>query len=281
MVNMDMFELPIHKLIFENITDIYLEQQPINLITVYKSIQQNKSLNKRDAAIELSNIHSMFTAQDKLELESAIIMLTAESIRHEHIDLGKKIVDISESETYDPKKALDLIQSHISDNKFKALLNKKEFTNKDLLDELDKRMAEASIHDGISGIQTGYYFIISNSNVGKGVTSLNSSGSVVGVGTSFIDGVYNVYSVSVAQTSVVGLGVTFVAKVTVRVSGYNGLNGIGYSGYYGNYSWGRIVLESRSKSNSYTSYSTNGYPGISTGTLITRTRPLKYANYTS
>jgi hypothetical protein len=133
----------------------------------------------------------------------------------------------------------------------------------------------------ISGIQTGYYFIVSNSNVGKGITSLNSSGSVVGVGTSFIDGVYNVYSVSVAQTSVVGLGVTYVAKVTVRVSGYNGLSGIGYSGYYGNYSWGRIILESRSKSNSYTSYSTNGYSGISTGTLITRTRPLKYRDYTS
>ena len=155
-VNLDMFELPVHRLIFENITAIYLDQQPINLITVFKNIQQSKSLNNREATIELSNIHSMFTSQEKFELESAILMLTAESIRHEHIDLGKKIIDISESESYDPKKALDLIQSHISDNKFKALLNKKEFTNEDLLNELDKRMNEAVNHDGISGIQTGY-----------------------------------------------------------------------------------------------------------------------------
>lgn len=155
-VILDMFELPMHKVIFENILKLYLDQSPINLISVYKCIQQDKSIYSKDAIVEVSNIHSMFRAQEKLELESAIINLTAESIRHEHIDLGNKILEISNSDGYDPKKALDVIQSHISDNKFKSLLNKKEFTNEDLLLELDKRMADASTHQGISGIETGY-----------------------------------------------------------------------------------------------------------------------------
>jgi len=133
----------------------------------------------------------------------------------------------------------------------------------------------------LSGIQTGYYFVISDSNVGKGLTALNSSGSVIGVGRSFIDGVYQVASVSVATTNVVGQGVTYVARVTVSVSSYNGLTGLGNSGYYGNYSWGKIMLKYRSKETSYNSYTTNGYSGISTGTIVHRSVPLKYLNYTS
>ena len=131
----------------------------------------------------------------------------------------------------------------------------------------------------ISGIQTGYYFVISNSNIGNGVTSINSYGSIVGSGTSFLDGVYEVSSVSIAQTSAVGFGVTYVAKVTVSVTNYNGLSGIGYSNNYGNFSWGKILLRSRSKQNSYNAYPNNGYSGISTGTIIFRTTPLKYDNY--
>jgi len=131
----------------------------------------------------------------------------------------------------------------------------------------------------ISGIQTGYYFIINNSNVGRGLTSLNSLGSTVGVGSTFLDNVYQVASVSIAQTSAIGFGVTYVAKVTVSVSSYNGLTGIGFSNFYGEYSWGRVILGSRSKDNSYNAYTSNGYTGISTGTILKRTNPLKYLNY--
>jgi len=113
----------------------------------------------------------------------------------------------------------------------------------------------------ISGIQTNYYFVVSNSNVGNGVTSLDSLRKIVGSGKSFLDGVYQVSSVSIAQTSVVGLGITYVAKVIV------------------NFSWGRIKLKSRTKSESYNAYTNSGYSGISTGTLVTRTTPLKYFNY--
>ena len=131
----------------------------------------------------------------------------------------------------------------------------------------------------VSGIQTGYYFVINNYNVVKGLTSLNSLGATVGVGSTFLDNVYQVASVSIAQTSVTGLGVTYVAKVTVSVSAYNGLTGIGFSNFYGEYSWGRVILGSRTKDNSYDAYTSNGYTGIVTGTILKRTNPLKYLNY--
>ena len=133
----------------------------------------------------------------------------------------------------------------------------------------------------ISGIVTGYYFVVHNSNVGNGVTSLDSNGSTIGIGTTFLDNVYQAVAVSIAQTSVIGLGVTYVAKVTVSLTSYNELSGIGFSNFYGEYSWGRITLGSRKKESSYNAYTYNGYVGISTGTMIRRSSPLKYLNYIS
>lgn len=132
---------------------------------------------------------------------------------------------------------------------------------------------------GISGIQTGYYFVVSKSNVGKGLTSLNSSGGVVGVGTTFIDNIYQVAAVSIAQTAVPGVGITNVAKVTVSLSGYNGLTGLGFSSFYGEYSWGRISTPIRPMSEQFTTYANTG--GISTSPTVQRYNKLKYIGYST
>jgi len=129
----------------------------------------------------------------------------------------------------------------------------------------------------VSGIQTGYYFVVSNSNIGNGVTSLSGNG-VVGSGNSFLDNIYEVSSVSIAQTHAVSIGQTFVAKVTVSVESYNGLTGLGHSEVFGEYSWGRIQLNNRSKNKVFTSYN-NGLLGISTSPIVERTTPLKSTDY--
>ena len=130
---------------------------------------------------------------------------------------------------------------------------------------------------GVSGIQTGYYFVVNKSNVGKGLTSLNSSGGVVGVGTTFIDNIYRVAAVSIAQTAVAGVGITYVAQVTVSVSDYNGLSGLGFSGFYGEYSWGRILSPIRQDPHEFTTYANIG--GISSSPIVQRFNRLKYLNY--
>jgi hypothetical protein len=130
---------------------------------------------------------------------------------------------------------------------------------------------------GVSGIQTGYYFTVNKSNIGAGLTSLNEFGAVVGVGTTFIDNIYQVASVSIAQTSVPGIGITYVTKVIVSVSGYNGLSGVGFSNFYGEYSWGRILTPIRSNPKEFTSYANVG--GITTSPIVQRFNRLKYLNY--
>jgi hypothetical protein len=156
----------------------------------------------------------------------------------------------------------------------------------DLFVPLDSYLRDLDINQvgvattGISGIQTGYYFIVDNSNVGNGVTSLNDSGSVVGLGTTYLDNIYQAVAVSIAQTDVQGIGLTYVTKVTVSVDDYNGLIGIGYSSYFGNYSWGRISNLTRTNPNTFEIYN-NGIVGILTSPTVRRFNKLKYSNYTS
>ena len=151
----------------------------------------------------------------------------------------------------------------------------------DLLISKDSFLRDSSITGvtTISGIQTGYYFVVYNSNVGNGVTSLDSNGSVIGIGTAFLDNVYEAVSVSIATTSTVGFGITYVAKVTVSLANYNSLSGLGFSGFYGEYSWGRLVLGERAEPQVFDAYTSNGVSGIQTGSLIIRENPLRYKNY--
>lgn len=134
---------------------------------------------------------------------------------------------------------------------------------------------------GISGIKTDYYFTVFNSNIGMGVNSLNSSNNIVGVGTTCLDNVYQVAAVSIAQTTVPGVGLTNVSRVTVSVLNYNGLSGMGYSNFYGEFSWGKINTPTRKIPQNFDSYNNNGTTGLSTGAVIQRTNPLRYIGYTT
>ena len=133
----------------------------------------------------------------------------------------------------------------------------------------------------ISGIQTGYYFTVSNSNIGNGLTSIYQDGSVLGIGTTFIDNVYEVAAVSVAETSTPGIANTYVARVTTSVSSWNSLSGMGVSELYGNFSWGRIALGSRGVPQAFNAYTQNGFTGLSTSALVTRVAPLKSKDYSA
>lgn len=143
-----------------------------------------------------------------------------------------------------------------------------------------------------SSIEPGDAFTIYNSNVGIAVTSITSydgSGQVLGISTSYIDGVYEVIEV-IEHPRVVGGIATATARVRARVDnapvGFDfdanvlaGGSGMTTSNYQGSYSWGRIVVKNRSVSIGHTAYNSQGISGITTSTLITRNRPLAFVRY--
>lgn len=107
------------------------------------------------------------------------------------------------------------------------------------------------------------------------MTSLDSSNNVIGIGTTFIDNVYQVNSWKIEQRNVAGVGNTFVNRVTVKVQNNSSLVGISQTSYYGDFSWGRIYNVSKSGISSFAAYS----PGITTSTIVQRNNPLKFVNY--
>jgi len=130
-----------------------------------------------------------------------------------------------------------------------------------------------------SEIKQGYYFKVSNSNVGNGVTSLRNDGTIIGIGTTGLDNVYQVISVSTGTTDVYGVGSATVVKVTVSVSNYNGLSGIGYSSYYGDYSWGLINVPNTI--NAFSVNSDYGIVGLNSTPIVRRYNELAIENYNS
>ena len=89
-----------------------------------------------------------------------------------------------------------------------------------------------------SGIKTGYYFVVTDSNTGAGVTSV-SGNTTVGIGTSFIDNIYKVAAVENITGNAYGFGTTTLTRVTVSVMSTEGV-GLGNSEFFGRYSWGRL-----------------------------------------
>ncbi len=134
---------------------------------------------------------------------------------------------------------------------------------------------------GISGIKTDYYFKVFNSNIGFGITSLDSNSSIVGVGTSYLDNIYKVASVSIAQTSVPGIGLTSVSRVIVSALNYNGLTGTGFSNFYGEFTWGKINTTTRKFPKTFEAYTSRGITGLSTAPIVQRINPLKYVGYST
>jgi len=157
-VSVDMFRNENLRKCFALASNLYAKREQINLISLYKEAKESLSSksDKKKFPVMLSELSSMFDYSEKKGLGSAIEMLISESVRCEHTSLGDAIVAMSKSDEYDPKNVLDMIQSHVVDNKYKSIINKNEYSNEDLLDELDERMLSASKSEGINGIKTGY-----------------------------------------------------------------------------------------------------------------------------
>jgi hypothetical protein len=119
-----------------------------------------------------------------------------------------------------------------------------------------------------SGIADGYYFVIHDSVVGNGLTSINVDASVIGVGTTFIDNVYRADQVVTSSSGIV--------TVYSNVQSLAGLGTTSLSPRIGYYSWGRFYGFSRSVTapKSFTINNQNGYVGLTTAPIVQRVNPL-------
>jgi hypothetical protein len=166
-----------------------------------------------------------------------------------------------------------------------------------------------------SKLQKDYYFKVLNSNVGNGIVSLDSQGSIVCEGSSYIDNIFkvidiynldNIISIDTLETTIVEyssptavedsytLTVDIDSELTigdydnldvlVRVDDYGILlQDIATStnpNFYGNYSWGKITATNRLFAKDFSLDFPKTMVGINTSPIkVKRTNPLSYSFY--
>ena len=118
-----------------------------------------------------------------------------------------------------------------------------------------------------SGIATGDYFIVKNSCVGNGVTSLETSFNILGIGSTFIDNVYR-------ADQVINDGVAGIVTVYSNVQSISGIGSTTFTGI-GEYSWGKLYNFNTRTSPEEFKLSNTGLTGVSTAPVITRINALK------
>ena len=122
------------------------------------------------------------------------------------------------------------------------------------------------------GISTGDFFVIRNTTLGAGVTSIDKHiSNIVSTGTSFVDNIYMAHEVVSIGTSEV--------RVSTNVDSLAGINTLTQPTdvvNYGTYSWGVINTGSRSvaTARSFT-HNTNGIAGIETSAHVSRLLQLR------
>ena len=163
----------------------------------------------------------------------------------------------------------------------------------------------------VSGISTGDYFTIFNSNIGLGTPATgtleslyNDNVTVLGITTTFCDCVYQVEDVQTLQVNVTGVGTTSVRRIFTNVGSISTISfgtteitfdstqftfdsqaftvyqgGISSSHNFGRFSWGQIGVSRGVNGKSFNFYGEKGYAGINTSGLVTRFNSLKFNNY--
>ena len=140
----------------------------------------------------------------------------------------------------------------------------------------------------ISGLSIGDHFIVRNSNLGTASTSITALGTnnttIVGIGSEYLDNAYVVNSVGITTQVIAGV-TTSVAKVTVNTNiNPNGVSGFSTGSFLGEYSWGKVIVNARTKELSYPAHTlsgigTNEFTGISTSSKVYRTRYIRFKKF--
>jgi len=146
----------------------------------------------------------------------------------------------------------------------------------------------------LSSLSTNDYFVVKNSIVGIATTTIKSfdgGGNVIAIGTAFVDNVYVVNRAELVTRTTginsdgVGIGTSICKRVFVNIDQFDySYSGITSSNSFGEFSWGKVTLDGRTVVTSYpartlSGIGTNEFTGISSSTILQRTKNLKYKNY--
>jgi hypothetical protein len=126
----------------------------------------------------------------------------------------------------------------------------------------DNELNSSISNEGISGIQTGYRFVVSGFSTGNSNTSFDMNGNPVSIGSSFLDNIYECIDFSNEISFLAGIGFTNVTKVTTAVNYFDGIEFVNPLGFIEDFNFvGGTEITARSNQ-IYNNVSASGGVGI-------------------
>ncbi|SFJ36628.1 primary replicative DNA helicase [Myroides guanonis] len=143
-----------HKLIFEAIDQLFVGNQPIDILTVSNQLRKNAKLELVGGDYYLVSLTQKITSSAHIEFHSRIIL--QKFIQRSLIKISNEIIEDSYDETTDVFDLLDKAESRLYEVT-QGNIKKSSETAQSLVAQAKKRIEEIGNKEGLSGLPTGFH----------------------------------------------------------------------------------------------------------------------------
>lgn len=149
----DAFYKEAHKHIFDAISYLFNDSQPIDLLTVSAQLKKNGKLELSGGDFYLIQLTQKISSSAHIEFHSRIIL--QKFIQRSLIKISSEIIEDSYDETTDVFDLLDKAESKLYEVT-QGNIKKSSETAQSLVNQAKKRIEEIANKEGLSGIPTGF-----------------------------------------------------------------------------------------------------------------------------
>ena len=149
----DAFYKDAHKHIFEAIFQLFVDSQPIDLLTVSSQLRKNAKLDLAGGDLYLIQLTQKISSSAHIEFHSRIIL--QKFIQRSLIRISSEIIEESYDETTDVFDLLDKAESKLYEVT-QGNIKRSSETAQSLVLQAKKRSEEIANKEGLSGIATGF-----------------------------------------------------------------------------------------------------------------------------
>lgn len=143
-----------HRHIFEAINQLFIDTQPIDLLTVSSQLRKNGKLELVGGDFYLIGLTQKISSSAHIEFHSRIIL--QKFIQRSLIRISSEIIEESYDETTDVFDLLDKAESKLYEVT-QGNIKKSSETAQDLVTQAKKRIQEIGGKEGLSGLPTGFH----------------------------------------------------------------------------------------------------------------------------
>ncbi|MEC4114551.1 replicative DNA helicase [Myroides pelagicus] len=152
----DAFYKEAHKYIFEAIDQLFVGNQPIDLLTVSTQLRMNGKLDLVGGDYYLVGLTQRITSSAHIEFHSRIIL--QKFIQRSLIRISNEIIEDAYDETSDVFDLLDKAEAKLYEVT-QGNVKKSSETAQSLVAQAKKRIEEISTKEGLSGLPTGFHLL--------------------------------------------------------------------------------------------------------------------------